>query len=103
MNTDGTTKKRRGDAAKIVFSQLEIDWLRIRAEKKRAELYQAKLYPHKVFEENRYEFVREYMRGANPCGTPKEQAWLKKIRKELDQLPMNQGAASARTTTSHSA
>jgi hypothetical protein len=68
---------------KIVFSPAEIKVLRLAAERKGAELMAAGLHPKKVYEEERLEFVTEYMRGAEPASSRKKQAWLRRIKREV--------------------
>jgi hypothetical protein len=66
----------------ISFTGTEILWLREQAEKKRTALKTADLHPKRVYEEDRLEFVWEYMRGAEPASHEKQQRWLKRIKRE---------------------
>lgn len=68
---------------KIIFTEEEIAILRGDAEKARARLVSDGIHPMRIYEEEQYEFVTEYMRGADPSSSEKQQAWLKKIKKNL--------------------
>ena len=70
----------------LEFNAAELELLRIDAERVRAFWKAAGVYPRNVYEEKRYEIVREYARGADPCSGEKQQAWLLRIKKELKHL-----------------
>jgi hypothetical protein len=67
----------------IEFSAEEIETLRIEAERATATWKDAGVFPRRVYEVERYEFVHEYARGADPATHEKQQRWLKNIKAEL--------------------
>lgn len=68
---------------KIVFTPEEVELLRREEVEARARWTAADIYPKKLYEEQRAEIVQEYARGADPCSSEKQQAWLRRIKKEL--------------------
>lgn len=77
-------KSSRLEVTKLItFSAEEIEVLRLEARWARAKLQGDGLHPRRVYEEERYEFVTEYMRGAEPAGSVKQQRWMRKIKREL--------------------
>ena len=68
---------------KIKFNPEEIEQLHEEAVQKRQELKKEGLHPRFVYEEERFEFVMEYVRGADPASSERQQKWLKKIKAEI--------------------
>ena len=67
---------------KIDFTAEELELLRSEAAAVRAHLNEHGLHPRRVYEEDRLEFVTEYMRGAEPASSVKQQRWLRRIKQE---------------------
>ena len=71
---------------KIVFTSDDLTLLQQEAQAVRASWQSADLYPSNIYEEQRARIVDDYLRGAQPCNSEKQQAWLRRIKKELTQL-----------------
>ena len=82
QHIDASTHER------ISFTAEELEYLRTDAAAVRAWLSEHGLHPRRVYEEDRLEFVTEYMRGAEPATREKQQKWLKQIKKEVRRLEL---------------
>jgi hypothetical protein len=65
----------------IAFTPSELELLRTSAELALAFRVRMRIRSES-WPEKRYEFVRDYMRGAEPATHEKQQRWLKRIKKE---------------------
>jgi hypothetical protein len=78
------------------FTDAELEFLRLEAEKERAELMNMDLHPRYVLSAAMIEFAEDYNRG-NTWNTPRADQFVKKIRKHISQRVETAGHGPSHT------